>query len=69
MDEFFYNDSGRLLIVVRLEKSIEDYNSERTIYDMARVMKIMIPCTENMNFRYMIQDCRKRSPEIQAAIC
>ena len=69
MDEFFHDDSGRLIIFVRPERSIEDYNSERTIFHMARVMKIRIPCIENINFRYMIQDCRKRSPEIQVAIC
>jgi hypothetical protein len=54
MDEFLRNDSGRLIIVMRPEKSIEDYNSKRTIHGMARVMKIMIHCTKNMNFRYMI---------------
>jgi hypothetical protein len=69
MDEFFHNDSGRLIIVVRPEKSIEDYNSKRMIHDMVRMMKFMIHCTENINCSYMIQDCRKRSPQIQAAIC
>ena len=61
MDEFLHNDSGRLIIIVRLEKSIEDYDSERTIHGMARVMKIMIHYTENMNFMYIIHDYKKRS--------